>query len=379
MRTKIILSVVAGLALFAGAVVWLPGFRVPLQNLFASTTTPEASKDETSSGSPGDPDSETAKPAKLAPLPVLGIVVEPAPFILTVPASGRAQATRRVDLLARVSERIDHVYVREGDRVKAGQPLVDLDHRSLELSLREAEVALANAEVNARVQLLNDAEVTPEKEVLVANRSGLTAAQQSVARAELNLEGTRVTAPFDAYVVKVTAVLGGTAQPQSPLVTLVDLSTIRVYAEVLESSFGTLKPGIRAQVRFASLPGEIFEGTVAALSPEVDPSRGTGVAYIELSNLDGRIKPGMYAEVELFAAIYENRLAIPRGALLERDRRLLVFAAKNGRAEWQYVKTGLETDESIEITSGIAPGDTILVEGHLTLAHAAPVRVSLKK
>jgi Cu(I)/Ag(I) efflux system membrane fusion protein len=159
----------------------------------------------------------------------------------------------------------------------------------------------------------------------------------------------------------------------------VDLSTIRVYAEVLESAFGTLEPGIRAQVRFAALPGKIFEGTVAALSPEVDPSRGTGVAYIELPNPDGRIKPGMYAEVELFAAIYEDRLAIPRAALLERDRRLLVFAAKNGRAEWQYVETGLETDESIEITSGIAPGDTILVEGHLTLAHAAPVRVSLKK
>ena len=58
---------------------------------------------------------------------------------------------------------------------------------------------------------------------------------------------------------------------------------------------------------------------------------------------------------------------------------LFTLAAKSGRAEWQYVKTGLETDDLIEITSGVARGDTILVEGHLTLAHAAPVRVSLKK
>ena len=205
---------------------------------------------------------------------------------------------RRVELSARVSERIDRVHVREGDRVKAGQALVELDHRSQELALREAQVILDNAKVDARVQLLNDSEVTPEKEALVANRSGLTAAQQSVARAELNLEGTRITAPFAAYVVEVTAVLGGIAQRRSRRSSPSWISPPFAYhAEVLESAFGTLEPGIRAQVRFAALPGEIFEGTVAALSPEVDPSRGTGVAYIELSNPDGRIKPGMYAEV----------------------------------------------------------------------------------
>jgi len=378
MRTKIILSVVVGAALFAGAVTWLPGFRVPLQKLFESTTASEASE-ESASASTGGSGGTPAAPAKLAPLPVRGIVVAPEPFVLTVPASGRAQALRRVDLSARVSERIDRVHVREGDRVTAGQSLVELDRRSLEISLREAEASLANAEVDAQVQLLNDADVTPEKETRVAHRSGLTTAQQSVARAELNLEGTRVVAPFDGYVVSVFAVPGATAQAQSPLITLVDLSTIRVHAEVLESSFGTLEPGVRAEIRFASLPGEVFTGTVAALSPEVDADRGTGVAYIELPNPDGRIKPGMYAEVQLSAATYADRLSVPRGAVLERDRRLLVFAAKSGRAEWQYVETGLETDNSIEITSGVAPGDTILVEGHLTLAHAAPVRVSLRK
>ena len=70
-------------------------------------------------------------------------------------------------------------------------------------------------------------------------------------------------------------------------------------------------------------------------------------------------------------------MAVPRPAVLERSRRLLVFVARGGRAEWSYVETGLESDGEIEITSGVAPGDTILVDGHLTLAHGAPVRVTL--
>ena len=72
-----------------------------------------------------------------------------------------------------------------------------------------------------------------------------------------------------------------------------------------------------------------------------------------------------------------SRLAVPRSALLERDRRLLVFLARGGHARWSYVQTGMESEKLIEITAGIAPGDTVLVGGHLTLAHGAPVRLRL--
>jgi multidrug efflux pump subunit AcrA (membrane-fusion protein) len=85
----------------------------------------------------------------------------------------------------------------------------------------------------------------------------------------------------------------------------------------------------------------------------------------------------MYADVAIEGAQIADRLVVPRRAVLERDRKLLVFRASKGRAEWQYVTTGLESDEAIEITSGLSPGDTVLVGGHLTLAHGAPVTVTI--
>ena len=139
-----------------------------------------------------------------------------------------------------------------------------------------------------------------------------------------------------------------------------------------------LRVGGSANVRFAALPGESFVGEIEALGPEIDPETGTGRAYVELDNPDHRIRPGMYAEVLLEAGSYPDRISVPREALLERDRKLLVFRAKAGRAEWTYVETGLETDDRVELLSGVAPGDSVLVEGHLTLAHGAPIKAKTR-
>ena len=211
-----------------------------------------------------------------------------------------------------------------------------------------------------------------------AHRSGLTEANAQLARAEIDLEGSRMTAPFAGYVADVQAEVGERARANEPFVTLVDIDVVRVRAEVLESEFGQLLPGARAHVSFPAYPGEHFEGTVTALGPEIDAGRGTGIVYIEIGNGEGLLRPGMYAEVELAGRVYEDRVSVPRDAVLERDRKLLVFRASGGRAEWQYVETGLTTDALVEITSGLAPGDTVLVDGHLTLAHGAPVRVSFE-
>jgi membrane fusion protein (multidrug efflux system) len=332
-------------------------------------------------GSESMPDAaETRTEARrMAPLPVGAVVAERAPFVLTVRATGRAEARRRADLSPSVGERITAVHVTEGDRVRAGEPLVELERRPFEIALQEAGARVANAESDYHLRLLSDPTPTDDRRELVAHRTGLTEARALLARAELDLEGTVLRAPFDGEVARVLAEAGERVAANTPLVGLVDLDPIRIPAEVLETDFGRLETGAAARVRFPARPGELFEGTVAALGPEIDPERGTGVAYVRLANRDGRIKPGMYAEVEIAGRTHPDRIALPRGAVLERDRRLLVFRVSRGRAEWQYVETGLETAESVEITTGVAAGDTVLVDGHLTLAHGAPVDVTVRR
>jgi RND family efflux transporter MFP subunit len=313
----------------------------------------------------------------LAPLPVVAVRVELGPFALTIRASGRAASRRRVDLSARVGERVKAVRVREGDHVREGELLVELEDRPYAIALREAEARRANAEVDYHVALLADSSASPEKRQLTAHRTGLTEAQQRFERAALDLESARVSAPFAGIVGNVRAVEGANVLPNEPLVTLLDAGSLRIPAEVLESDFGRLEPGAAAVATFAAFPGLRFEGRVAALSPECNPQTSTGIAYIELANPDPRVVPGMYAEVDIEADRLDDRLVVPRRAVLERDRRLLVFRAVDGRAEWQYVTTGVESDDAVEITSGLSPGDVVLVDGHLTLAHGAPISVTL--
>jgi len=322
-------------------------------------------------------DSSSAAAPTLAPLPVAGVRVESAPFVLAVRGTGRAEAVRRAALGSRVGERVAAVRVREGQHVSAGDTLVVLDRRPFEIALREAEARLSTTQMDLSALLFADSTVSNDKRARAADRTGVTEAEQRVARARLDLESTVLIAPFAGDVVDVACEAGERVQAERTLVTLVDRNRIRVPIEVLESSFGTLRAGAAANLRFAALPNETFTGTVTALGPELAAERGTGIAYVEFDNRNGHIRPGMYAEADLAAERFDARLSVPRAAVLERGRRLLVFVARDGRAEWSYVETGLESEDAIEITSGVAPGDIVLVDGHLTLAHGAPVRVTL--
>ena len=154
--------------------------------------------------------------------------------------------------------------------------------------------------------------------------------------------------------------------------------------QVLEAEVAYMSEGRQATVAFAAFPGETFTGRVVSINPRVDPATRTARVTLHLSNADHRIKPGMYARVSLDAQSFAGRILVPRSALLERDRRPMLFVyngdEEGGRAEWRYVCRGLESDAIVEILSPcdegeVAPGDVVLVDGHHYLVHDAPVRL----
>ncbi|MCA9754746.1 MAG: efflux RND transporter periplasmic adaptor subunit [Candidatus Eisenbacteria bacterium] len=321
---------------------------------------------------------EELRARELEPLAVTAIVAKRAPFVLSVYGTGRAEATRRADLSASVGGRVDRVRVIPGADVSRGELLVALDPVPYEITLREADAQRVRADVDYERQLFQDETADEEKRTRVAHLTGRTEAELRVERAQRDLDATKLRAPFSGVVSRVSVQTGERIGAEQAVVSLVSLDRIRIPVEVLESDVPPLRVGGSANVRFAALPGESFVGEIEALGPEIDPETGTGRAYVELDNPDHRIRPGMYAEVLLEAGSYPDRISVPREALLERDRKLLVFRAKAGRAEWTYVETGLETDDRVELLSGVAPGDSVLVEGHLTLAHGAPIKAKTR-
>ncbi len=323
------------------------------------------------------------------PIPVEGAVAVLDTLVLAVKADGRAAPARSTTILTQVGGRVSGVPVRESAVVGAGRLLVALDPTEYQLAVQEAEAQVRRAEAEYRTITLfddriDDPEVRAERARVARARSGLDQADVALERARLDLARTRVSAPFAGRVADVRVVAGQFVRAGDPLLTVSDVDPIRVEAQVLETEVGYLQPGGDAEVRFAAWPQEPFPGTIRTINPLVEGESRVVRVTVEVPNPGGRILPGMFAEISLDARRFPDRVLIPREAVVERDRRSVVFVYEgdgpSGLAKWRYVTPGLENDEVVEIlddpeTDGVQPGDTVLTGGHYTLIHDAHVRL----
>lgn len=315
---------------------------------------------------------------------VEGVEVSRDTLVLSVSASGQADAWRRTQLTAEVAGRVDRIPVHESERVGPGELVLAIDPVDHQLALERAEAQLAKADADYREKLLFDADlpedVRAEREQAQRLRSGLQEAEIAVKQARLDLERTRVRSPFGGRVASVNVVPGELVGQGAELMTLVDIDPIKVQVQVLEGELTHLRPGGRAQIRFSAFPDEVFVGTIATINPLVAEQTRTAKVTVTVPNPGGRVLPGMYARVDLEAQRIPDRILVPRSAILERDRRTMLFVYEDGRAKWRYVTTGLENDEYVEIlenpeTEMVAPGEVVLTGGHFTLTHDASVRL----
>ncbi|MCH8254727.1 MAG: efflux RND transporter periplasmic adaptor subunit, partial [Gemmatimonadetes bacterium] len=216
--------------------------------------------------------------------------------------------------------------------------------------------------------------------------SGLDQAQVALERSQLRLARARVGAPFGGRVADIKVSQGHRVRTGDELMTIVDLDPIKVEVQVLERQVGLLAMGRVAQVTFAAFPGELFLGRIETINPMIESDSRTARVTVRIPNPGGRILPGMYARVSLEARRFANRILVPKDAVLERDRRTMLFVyegdERGGLAKWNYVTTGLENDSLVEIlehpdTEMLKPGQIVLVDGHYTLIHDAVVRLSV--
>lgn len=323
-------------------------------------------------------------------LPVVGTLVRRGDLVLSVRATGAVRAERLVTLKAETQGTVADVAVHPGDRVERGQTLVRLDPRPFDIAVREAEASLAEARMRLQDALIGDdprdsSEVAARRRDGARQRSGAAGAEARLERARLDRERATVTAPFGGVVDRLGVVAGQRIGPGEEIARIVDLGSLTVEASVLEHDLPFVRLGGRAGVVPSASPDTRYVGTIRAVLPVVDTATRAGRVLVEVRTGDGRLRPGMYADVDLEAARLVGRVLVPAGAVIERDGRTLVFRARAGRADWVYVpvgrSNGTETEilpDSVSRQTPVSPGDTVLVGGHLTLTHDAPIRVRLQ-
>jgi RND family efflux transporter MFP subunit len=319
-------------------------------------------------------------------LPVVGEEVIRGDLVLSVNATGTIKSEARAVVTAETQGTVDSVLVRPGDRVAKGQPMVRLDTKPLQLALERAQASLRNAQVRYRNEIVPDSVASGEppseaRRAFARANSGLETAEVEIKEAELNLERAVILAPFAGVVERVEVAVGERINSGGEVAEIVDITNLRAVGRVMEHDIPLLTAGGDAEVTVAALPDDPIRGRIAAVLPLVDSAGRAGTAVVRIRG-DGRLRPGMYVDMRLEANRLPNRTIVPARAIVERDGRPLVFKVTDGIAEWVYVNAGRTNGRQTEVlpdsVSGLVPlepGDIVLVAGHLTLTHQAPVRL----
>lgn len=366
------------------------------------------------------------------PMPVEFAVVKRAPVAEQILVVGNLIGAATVQVVPRVNGRLATVTVQLGDTVRRGQTVAKVEDLEIQEQVRQAQAAYKVSEATIRQRKadltlattnrersksLYERQLLPQQtyddtvarhEAAMA-QTDLAQAQFEQAKARLEelkitLDNTIITSPVDGFVSKRFSDPGAFVGPNSPVVAVVDIRSVRMVANLVERDMKRVPVGTPAAVEVDAFPGEKFAGRVSRVAPVFDPATRTAEMEIEIPNSSYRLKPGMYSRVSLTVGSSANALTIPRNALVELDGKPGVFIATagsgGGRSQGQAsggqqsgeragtagaaaggsgqgqsqgaqtltakflpVETGIRDGEHIEITSGLNDGARVITTG----------------
>lgn len=296
-----------------------------------------------------------------------------------------------VSVVPRTAGRLQELSVRLGDRVNRGQRLAKLEDFEIveqvkqaeaaqEVSLatirqRDADLQLAKTNVE-RSRSLFERQLLP-KQTLDDNEARFQAAvaQLDLARAQtnqsrarldelqINLANTVITSPVNGFVAKRNVDPGAFVSQNAPIADVVDITSVRLVANVVEKDLKELETGNGTRVQVDAYPGETFTGRIARVSPVLDPATRTAPIEIEIPNPTYRLKPGMYARVGITTHTKKDALVLPSSAVVDLGGRRGVFQLQNENAVFRTVQVGTEQGTVVEILAGLKEGDEVISTG----------------
>ena len=244
----------------------------------------------------------------------------------------------------------------------------------------EKDIVLAEAQfkkAEANLSTARDLETAKSWEAeIVAAEAAMKQAEAASQLAQERLNDATIAAPISGIVAKRHLDLGGMASPTSPMFEIVEMETVKAVFSVIESDLAKLKPGAQASIRVDALEGPAT-GVISLISPTLDPSSRTAKIEIRVENPNMDLKPGMFAKATIPVEVHENAVLIPRSSVLEDATRHLrsVFVVAEGVSKRRTIDIGLSQGSDVEVTQGLAEGDTVVVAGQHALADGENVTV----
>ena len=330
------------------------------------------------------------------PMTVEVAAVSRADLSAQITVVGNLVGEATVDAAPKINGRLESVAVRLGDRVTLGQQLARIEDSEISEQVKQAEAALdvAKATVRQREADLRFAGTNLERtrslsERQLVSRQALddaesrqqaATAQLDLARAQLaqsqargdelriTLANTVMGSPVTGFVGKRTLDPGAWVTPNTSFISVVDISTVRLVANVIEKDLRRVSAGMPADVEVDAYPDEHFVGRVARVAPVLDPATRTAQIEVEIPNPQARLKPGMYAKVHFTVERHDKTLVVPANALVDYNGQRGVFIPDRGEiAKFLPLKTGIERQDVIEVATGLNEGDRVVTTGAAAL------------
>ncbi len=300
-----------------------------------------------------------------------------------------------VSVAPRAAGRLQDISVRLGDRVAMGQRIAKIEDYELLEQVKQAEAAqeVSQATIRQREAELKLAETNAERSRNLFQRQLLpkqtlddtdgrylaAVAQLDLARAQfsqskarleelkITLANTIISSPVNGFVARRAVDPGAWVSQNAPVVDVVDITRVRLVANIVEKDLKQLHSGNATLVQVDAFPGETFKGRIARVSPVVDPTTRTTSIEIEIPNGDFRLKPGMYARVGISTGTKKDALVVPSNAVVDLGGRRGVFIPQNDTAIFRIVQVGIEQPKIVEVLGGLNENEQVITTGSAAL------------
>ena len=333
-------------------------------------------------------------------------------------ATGYVVAQRKAAVASKATGRLEWLGVREGSAVREGEVLARLENKDMAATLQQAQanvnLSRANLEQgeaefrDAQRALVRSSDLLNKNFVSAAAHDGAIArhekaratisglkasiavAQANVRSAQVGVDQTLIRAPFDGVVLTKNANVGDVITPfssasgsQAAVVTMADMTTLEVEADVSEASVGKVKIEQPCEIQLDALPGERFRGRVTRTVPTVDRAKATVSVKVRFVDTDTRILPEMSAKVAFLSKEMPEGERTPRtvvspSALIDRAGGKGVYVVRDGKAVATAIQTGAVLGEWLEVKQGLTPGDKVVIKPSERLRDGAPVSMAPK-
>lgn len=288
-------------------------------------------------------------------------------------ATANLEAEDRIALVAEAAGRVTAVHVQEGDTVEGGSILVALDSRNAKMAVREAQLRAGQAKSKrARADRIADHVSVEEREQLSSDGE---LASHALAQAKLDLSRTRIRAPRPGRVTARKVTQGQYVRVGDELLDITDFSVLVARIHVPERDAAALQPGRSVQVELQADADVSLTGTIRAVASVVDTASGTVKVTIEVRDPPSSVRSGSFVTVSMLRDHVPEAIWVPREAVIQSPRDAHVFVVEDDRVSRRVVEVGVEDKGRLQIATGLAAGESVVLSGHGDLEDGATVVV----